>query len=466
MRKATVFVLIYWPGECKARCYQCIFVLIATSMIWFCIAAIVWVALSVMAKMYRECRVDYKDKTLCNIRTITAFLSLNKDKESWKNEISKASRFLSELTAEFQSHHYTVQSVRIVTNPFGEYLNLSSLESARTDLRYISELLAEHSQSGIRVRFAVGEAKTAREIELLPALINEFGDLCNACVNVPLDESGILDNELISAAALCVKEISAITPRGEGNFNFTVNFNCKPLIPYFPAGYHQSESGDCFVIGLETPDLLVSTLKAFNAETKATSHNERFSSYYKILHTALQYHISAIQQIITDAEIELPFKFSGFDSSAAPSKNCASMAEVYEQMGVEYFGAAGTVEVSGLLTKVFKSIKETDLVGFSGLMLALTEDKGLANGSVKSNFDIRALLTYSAVCGIGLDTVPVPGDVSVEKLAALMRDTGTMAFRLNKPLTVRVFPVPGLQAGDITQFESDDLCNCAVLAVP
>jgi hypothetical protein len=47
-----------------------------------------------------------------------------------------------------------------------------------------------------------------------------------------------------------------------------------------------------------------------------------------------------------------------------------------------------------------------------------------------------------------------------------MRDTGTMAYRLNKPLTVRVFPVPDLQAGDLTAFESDDLCNCAILAVP
>ena len=46
-----------------------------------------------------------------------------------------------------------------------------------------------------------------------------------------------------------------------------------------------------------------------------------------------------------------------------------------------------------------------------------------------------------------------------------MRDTAAMAFRLNKPLTVRLFPVPNLKAGDITQFESSDLCNCAVLAV-
>lgn len=47
-----------------------------------------------------------------------------------------------------------------------------------------------------------------------------------------------------------------------------------------------------------------------------------------------------------------------------------------------------------------------------------------------------------------------------------MPNTGIMALRLNKPLTVHLFPVPNLKAGDITSFESDDLCNCAVFAVP
>jgi len=283
---------------------------------------------------------------------------------------------------------------------------------------------------------------------------------------VGLDENGFLDNQLIRHAVKAVKRISTITPRGEGNFNFTVNFNCEPLIPYFPASYHRQASANCFVIGLETPDLLVDVLQTYNQTTEAENHNDLFQGYYQVMRNALQHHISHIQTIISRAEFDMPFEFAGFDSSAAPSKNCASITAVYEQMGVEYFGAAGTVEASALLTRVFKSIEGVDLVGFSGLMLALTEDTGLAQGSIEDNFDIRSLLTYSAVCGIGLDTVPIPGDTSEDKIAALMRDTGTMAFRLNKPLTVRVFPVPGLVAGDITAFESDDLCNCAVLAVP
>ncbi len=407
-----------------------------------------------------------ENKKLCKVRTITTFISLKKEQQSWEQEIRKASQFCSILSESFTENGYVVQSVRIVTNPFGDYLNTETLESAREDLLYLSKLLTSSDTSGRRVRFAIGEARTENEIAILPELIKEFGDLCNICVNVGMDKNGILDNELILCSAKAVTEISKITPRGEGNFNFTVNFNCDPLIPYFPASYHSKELGRCFVIGLETPDLLVETLKAFNKSSPSLQHNELYKKYYEVLHTALQYFVTDLKLVIDNTDLDKDFVFSGFDSSAAPSKNCSSMVEVYEQMGVEYFGASGTVEASSLLTKVFKSIKDVELVGFSGLMLALTEDTGLARGTIDSNFDIRALLTYSSVCGIGLDTVPIPGDTTIEKIAALMRDTGAMAHRLNKPLTVRLFPVPGLKAGELTHFESDDLCNCAVLAVP
>lgn len=408
----------------------------------------------------------YQDNSLCRVRTITCFLSLSRDKASWGGAIHKASSFCAQLSAEFQRQDYEVQSLRIVTNPFGEYLDTSSLDSARADLAQLSLLLKESDQAGLRIRFAIGAAKTPAELALLPELIEGFGDLCNACVNVEVNESGLLDNNWIEQSAQVVRKISALTPRGEGNFNFTVNFNCDPLIPYFPASYHEASRGDCFVVGLETPDLLVAVLKEVNEQRGGAPHVERYQAYFNAMQQALQHHINRIQHIINRTPSKTPLPFAGFDSSAAPSKDCASMTEVYELMGVDYFGAAGTVEASSLLTRVFKSIAGVDLVGFSGLMLALTEDRGLAAGSIRGEFDIRALLTYSAVCGIGLDTVPIPGDTPVEKIAALMRDTGTMAYRLNKPLTVRVFPVPGLSAGELTAFESDDLCNCAVLAVP
>ncbi len=413
--------------------------------------------------------MNYQSKALCKLRTISTFLVLDKNRSSWQKEIRKASDFCLSLAAKFVENGYQVQSIRIVTNAFAEYLNTQDINSTKADLQYISELLNAIKSDGLRIRFAIGEAKTAHEISLLPDLIQSYGDLCNACVNVPLDEYGVLDNQLIVEAAQAVAKISEITARGEGNFNFTVNFNCKPLIPYFPASYHQKTLGNLYVLGLETPDLLLHLLNEFNQKNDSLNHNQRFKEYYRLMSEGLQYHVSTVKSILDDFEKNNSngdFTFAGIDSSAAPSKECASMVDVYKQMGVPYFGASGTVEASALLTRVFKSIKEMPLVGFSGLMLAVTEDTGLAQGSIDGDYDMRALLTYSAVCGIGLDTVPIPGDTSIAKMSALMRDTGTMAYRLNKPLTVRVFPVPGLKAGELTKFESDDLCNCAVLAVP
>lgn len=406
--------------------------------------------------------MDYKNKELCRIRTISFFLTLHKDKSQWESALYSVKRDVDLLLPAVQKASYTLQSIRVITNPFGEYLDLTNLQTAKADLQYLTELLNKFNESGIRIRFAIGAARNTEEIALLPELIAAYGDLCNACVNVPLDENGVLDNQLIEQSVYAVQKIANITPRGEGNFNFTVNFNCKPFIPYFPAGYHLSHLPNSFVIGLETPDLLVEVLKS----VPKSPHNQFYADCYQAMLQALQYHVDEILDMLSAVKLSGAFEFAGIDSSAAPSKNCASMTKVYELMGLPYFGAAGSVEVSALLTKVFKSIQHVPLVGFSGLMLAVTEDLGLAEGTQKHYFDIRALLTYSAVCGIGLDTVPVAGDVKAESIAAIMRDTGTMAFRLNKPLTVRLFPIPNKVAGEISEFESDDLCNCRLLHIP
>ena len=393
--------------------------------------------------------MNLQSPDLCRVRAITAFTTLTPDAQSWQRVLADAKRQCDRLAAAFAQAGYTVQSVRIVANPFGEYLDTASPESAKQGLARIRDILGSLNQNGLRIRFAIGEARSAEEIALLPELIRDYGDLANACVNVVAAENGLPDSAQIEHCTAAVQEIARITPRGEGNFNFTVNFNCAPLIPYFPAGYHRGADGDCIVVGLETPDLLAAAIRSIAAPP--ADQSAFFQAAYAAMRNALQYHADAVQAVIA--------------TSAAPSKNCTSMAEIYRLLRVPHFGAAGSIEASALLTRVFKTLKNVRAVGFSGLMLAVTEDSGLAQASQIPTFDLRALLTYSSVCGIGLDTVPIPGDTPAHKIHALMRDTAALAFRLNKPLTVRLFPVPGLKAGDITQFESSDLCNCAVLAV-
>src|SRR5262249_23619149 len=104
--------------------------------------------------------------------------------------------------------------------------------------------------------------------------------------------------------------------------------------------------------------------------------------------------------------------------------------------------------------------------GFSGLMLPVMEDAGLADAAAMGRLRPTDLLLYSAVCGTGLDTIPLPGDVTADELAALLLDVATLAVALDKPLTARLMPVPGLVAGQWTSYRFPYFANTTVLPTP
>jgi uncharacterized protein (UPF0210 family) len=67
------------------------------------------------------------------------------------------------------------------------------------------------------------------------------------------------------------------------------------------------------------------------------------------------------------------------------------------------------------------------------------------------------------VCGTGLDTVPLPGDIGVDEIAAILLDVSTLALVADKALTARLMPIPGKQAGDRTGFDFPYLTNGRVV---
>ena len=91
--------------------------------------------------------------------------------------------------------------------------------------------------------------------------------------------------------------------------------------------------------------------------------------------------------------------------------------------------------------------------GFSGLMLPVMEDATLAKRAADGSLTVKDLLMYSAVCGTGLDTIPLPGDTTEGQIAAVLLDLAALALRLDKPLTARLMPIPNKKAGDATGFD-------------
>jgi uncharacterized protein (UPF0210 family) len=76
------------------------------------------------------------------------------------------------------------------------------------------------------------------------------------------------------------------------------------------------------------------------------------------------------------------------------------------------------------------------------------------------------VLAYSAVCGTGLDTIPLPGDISLEQMERIFSDVASLAVKWNKPLSARLQPVQGKKPGDRTEFQDSTLFNTTLHALP
>ena len=157
--------------------------------------------------------------------------------------------------------------------------------------------------------------------------------------------------------------------------------------------------------------------------------------------------------------------FGGFDFSLAPFPDEEiSIGAAMEHLGINAFGGHGTLFATAFLTNIIKTAIPHP-TGYNGIMLPVLEDPILAQRAVDGTFTINDLLLYSAVCGTGLDTVPIPCDSTPEQIAATVLDVATLSTVLNKPLTARLMPVPGLSAGDITAFDFEFFANSKVLSL-
>ncbi len=141
------------------------------------------------------------------------------------------------------------------------------------------------------------------------------------------------------------------------------------------------------------------------------------------------------------------------------------MGAALEALGLPALGMSGSLAAAAFLADTLDR-GAWMRTGFNGMMMPVLEDSHLATRAAQGTFGVHDLLMYSAVCGTGLDTVPLPGDSSPAQIEALLLDIAALALRLNKPLTARLMPIPGKAAGDPTSFEFSYFAPSKVMALP
>jgi len=154
----------------------------------------------------------------------------------------------------------------------------------------------------------------------------------------------------------------------------------------------------------------------------------------------------------------------GLDPTPAPL-GTVSIGEAIEKLIGAKFGSSGTMTAAATITRAVKAVPVKQ-VGYAGLMVPVLEDTVLAQRWTEGTYSIDSLLAYSAVCGTGLDTVPLPGDVTEEQLARIFGDMASLAYKWKKPLSARLQTVAGKKAGDTTEFDDPRLANAVLQKLP
>lgn len=385
-------------------------------------------------------------KPLFRIRTITA--GVNLDSVSDFASIESAVAFLERAKKEFEAAGYEVQTLRIATQPLKEYLNDRSRDQAIPALKTIDRLIASKN-----VVLSIGPVITQDKYE--PQFSSWAANLIRATSNISLSvsvasKSQGIHSQTALAAAEAMVAISRATKSGEGNFRFTASANCPPDIPFFPAAYHRGPEN--FAIGLESPRLL----------KQAFESSESVENAKRNLKTLLESKLAAVEEIALQVAHREAREYSGIDVSPAPGLD-ASIGDAIETLSHAPFGDSGTLKVCAAITEVLKKL-QIKKCGYSGLMLPVIEDRVLARRASEGRYTVQELLLYSSVCGTGLDVVPLPGNTPMNILTSLIEDLAALSTKLShKPLSARLFLIPGKTAGEMVTFDNPYLTDCAVM---
>jgi uncharacterized protein (UPF0210 family) len=358
----------------------------------------------------------------------------------------------NELISAFEEIGIQVQTKRICSQPLFSYDNKlfyeknlkETLVDIKDQLKFLQDIFRDYGFD----YFACCMMLTHQLPELgiferllLNEVPNFIKDTENLFTSLPVASTREgLNISALKSGAQIIKQLSEPDPFK--NLNFCISANVGPNFPFFPAAYHFSDKPS-FSLALEMADEVIDAIEKSNSLKEAQFNLlSKFNDIYD--------EVTIIgERVGRNFDIE----FKGIDFSPAPfPEEDKSIGTAIEKLGIEYFGAMGTLTGIALIENSMPVDKEK-VIGFSGFFQPILEDYILSKRLSENKFNLDSLLLYSTMCGAGLDVVPLPGDITEQELFYILLDLCTISVRLNKPLTARLMPIPGRGVGDDVEFD-------------
>ena len=273
--------------------------------------------------------------------------------------------------------------------------------------------------------------------------------ICSS-VNVGSTKTG-LDMDAILLMGKVVKETAVLTKDNDsiGCAKLVVFCNAPDDNPFMAGAFHGVTEGDAVInVGVSGPGVVKTALDKVKGKDFSTVCETIKKTAFKITRVG--------QLVAREASRRLNIPFGIIDLSLAPTPAIGdSIADIFEEMGLERAGAPGTTAALALLNDQVKKggvMASSYVGGLSGAFIPVSEDQGMINAVVDGALTLEKLEAMTCVCSVGLDMIAIPGDTKATTISGIIADEMAIGMVNQKTTAVRLIPVIGKKVGDTVEF--------------
>ena len=286
-------------------------------------------------------------------------------------------------------------------------------------------------------------------IRSIPQALAQTELICSS-VNVGSTKTGInmdavkLMGEIIKDTAEATKERDSL-----GCAKLVVLCNAPDDNPFMAGAFHGVSEADAIInVGVSGPGVVKYALEQIRGQSFEVLCETIKRTAFKITRVG--------QLVAQEASRRLGVPFGIIDLSLAPTPAVGdSVAEILQEIGLEYPGAPGTTAALALLNDQVKKggvMASSYVGGLSGAFIPVSEDKGMIDAVEAGALTIEKLEAMTCVCSVGLDMIAIPGSTSAATISGIIADEAAIGMINQKTTAVRVIPVVGKEVGETVEF--------------
>ena len=286
-------------------------------------------------------------------------------------------------------------------------------------------------------------------IRSIPQALAETEYICSS-VNVGSTKTGInmdavrLMGDVILQAAEYTKENDSL-----GCAKLVVLCNAPDDNPFMAGAFHGVTEADAIInVGVSGPGVVKTALEKVRGENFEVLCETIKKTAFKVTRVG--------QLVAQEASRKLGIPFGIIDLSLAPTPAIGdSVAEILEEIGLEYAGAPGTTAALALLNDQVKKggvMASSYVGGLSGAFIPVSEDQGMIDAVTAGALSSEKLEAMTCVCSVGLDMIAIPGDTKATTISGIIADEMAIGMINQKTTAVRIIPVIGKGVGETVEF--------------